>query len=325
MQQSLAVVLGFMSCLISSWVVPAAAQDGFPSRPIRVVVPTAAGGNLDLATRDLMREVSAIVGQPVLVENRPGASLLVGTQFVAKSAPDGYTLLAMSNTFATAPHLLTTAGYDPIKDFEGVGQMTISPLMLVVASSLPVTSVQGLMAMAKERPGQVSYGSAGLGSVLHMAPAMLLQQAGVTGLHVPYKGSVPALVDLTAGRITFVIAAVSDVAERVKAGQFRALGMATLKRSPLMPGVPAIAEAGFPGFELVAFGGLMAPAGTPREARARVHAALVKSMTPAMRERWAGNGVEVVGSESPEQFTTFVRQETARYGKLVRDLGIKPE
>jgi len=304
---------------------PAGAQENFPSRPIRITVPTAAGGNLDLGTRDLMREMSTLIGQPVLVENRPGASLLVGTQFVAKAAPDGYSLLAMSNTFATAPHLLTSAGYDPIKDFEGVGQMTISPLMLVVASSLPVTSIQGLLAMAKERPGQVSYGSAGLGSVLHMAPAMLMQQAGVTGLHVPYKGSVPALIDLSAGRITFVVAAISDVAERVKAGQFRALGMATLKRSPLMPSVPSIAEAGYPGFELVAFGGLMAPAGTPLEARARVHAALAKSMTPALRERWAAYGVEIAGSESPEQFTAFVRQETARYGKLVRELGIKPE
>ena len=325
MQLGVAVVLRGVFCGLALLALPAGAQEYFPSRPIRVTVPAAAGGNLDLGTRDLMREMSALIGQPVLVENRPGASLLVGTQFVAKAAPDGYSLLAMSNTFATAPHLLTSAGYDPIKDFEGVGQMTISPLMLVVASSLPVTSIQGLLAMAKERPGQVSYGSAGLGSVLHMAPAMLMQQAGVTGLHVPYKGSVPALIDLSAGRITFVVAAISDVAERVKAGQFRALGMATLKRSPLMPSVPSIAEAGYPGFELVAFGGLMAPAGTPLEARARVHAALAKSMTPALRERWAAYGVEIAGSESPEQFTAFVRQETARYGKLVKELGIKPE
>ena len=325
MQLGVAVVLRGVFCGLALLALPAGAQENFPSRPIRVTVPAAAGGNLDLGTRDLMREMSALIGQPVLVENRPGASLLVGTQFVAKAAPDGYSLLAMSNTFATAPHLLTSAGYDPIKDFEGVGQMTISPLMLVVASSLPVTSIQGLLAMAKERPGQVSYGSAGLGSVLHMAPAMLMQQAGVTGLHVPYKGSVPALIDLSAGRITFVVAAISDVAERVKAGQFRALGMATLKRSPLMPSVPSIAEAGYPGFELVAFGGLMAPAGTPLEARARVHAALAKSMTPALRERWAAYGVEIAGSESPEQFTAFVRQETARYGKLVKELGIKPE
>ena len=325
MQLGVAVVLRGVFCGLALLALPAGAQENFPSRPIRVTVPAAAGGNLDLGTRDLMREMSTLIGQPVLVENRPGASLLVGTQFVAKAAPDGYSLLAMSNTFATAPHLLTSAGYDPIKDFEGVGQMTISPLMLVVASSLPVTSIQGLLAMAKERPGQVSYGSAGLGSVLHMAPAMLMQQAGVTGLHVPYKGSVPALIDLSAGRITFVVAAISDVAERVKAGQFRALGMATLKRSPLMPSVPSIAEAGYPGFELVAFGGLMAPAGTPLEARARVHAALAKSMTPALRERWAAYGVEIAGSESPEQFTAFVRQETARYGKLVKELGIKPE
>ena len=319
------VVLCVLCCGLSAVAPSTGAQESYPSRPIRVVVPTAPGGNLDLATRDLMREMATVIGQSVVVENRPGASLLVGAQYVAKSAPDGYTLLAMSNTFATAPHLLSTAGYDPIKDFEGVGQMTISPLMLVVAGSSPVTSIHGLVALARERPGEVSYGSAGIGSTSHMAPAMLFLQAGVTALHVPYKGNAPALIDVGAGRVTFTIAAISDVAERVKAGQFRALGMATLKRSPLMPGVPAIAEAGYPGYELVAFAGLAAPAGTPREVRVRLHAALAKSMTPSVRERWAANGVEIAGSESADQFTAFIRQETARYGKLVRDLGIKPE
>ena len=325
MRRSLAVVLGAVFCVLTVLAPSVAAQENYPSRPIRVIVPTAPGGNLDLGTRDLMREMATVIGQPVVVENRPGASLLVGTQFVSKAAPDGYTLLAMSNTFATAPHLLTAAGYDPIRDFEGVGQMTISPLMLVVAASSPITSLQGLVALARERPGQVSYGSAGIGSTSHMAPAMLFLQAGATALHVPYKGNVPALVDVGAGRVTFAIAAISDVAERIKAGRFRALGMATLQRSPLMPGVPAIAEAGFPGYELVAFGGLVAPAGTPREIRARLHAALARSMTPAVRERWAANGVEIAGSESPDQFTAFIRQETARYGRLVKDLGIKPE
>ncbi len=320
-----AVVLCALCCCLSAVTPSTGAQESYPSRPIRVVVPTAPGGNLDLATRDLMREMATVIGQPVVVENRPGASLLVGAQFVAKSAPDGYTLLAMSNTFATAPHLLTTAGYDPIKDFEGVGQMTISPLMLVVASSSSVTSIQGLVAMARERPGEVSYGSAGIGSTSHMAPAMLFLQAGVTALHVPYKGNAPALIDVGAGRVTFTIAAISDVAERVKAGHFRALGMATMKRSPLMPGVPTIAEAGYPGYELVAFAGLAAPAGTPREARMRLHGALARSMTPAVRERWAANGVEISGSESADHFSAFIRTETARYGKLVKDLGIKPE
>lgn len=301
------------------------AQESFPSKPIRVVVGTAAGGNLDLGTRDLMREMSVVIGVPIIVENRPGASMLVGTQYAAKAAPDGYTLLAVSNTFATAPSLLTTAGYDPVRDFEGVGQMTVSPLMLVVAGNSPLTSIQDLVAQAKERPGQLSYGSAGIGSTSHMAPALLMLQAGASALHVPYKGNVPALVDLIGGRVTFVIAAISDVAERIKAGQFRALGMATLKRSPLMPGVPAISEAGYPGYELVAFGGLATPAGTPREVRVRLHAALTRAMTPALRERWAANGVEIRGSESPDQFSAFIRQETGRYARLVKDLGIKPE
>src|SRR6266705_1719173 len=207
----------------------------YPHRPIRIIVPLAAGGNVDIVARTLADQVSKSLGQPVLVENRPGASSLVGTQLVAKSAADGYTLLAIANTFATVPLIVPNPGYDPLKDFAGVTLTCLVPQVLVVNPSLPAQSVKELIALARARPGEISYASSGNGSTGHMAAELFNRQAGVKMLHVPYKGNSQAIVDVISGQVKMMFDQVSTSAPQIRAGKLRALAVTSSKRSPLLP------------------------------------------------------------------------------------------
>jgi len=236
----------------------------YPTKPVRIIVPFAAGGNVDLVARAIQPGLSAALGQQVIVDNRPGASALVGTHLVAKSPADGYTLLAMANTFAVVPSIIAKPGYDPLKDFAPVTLTCLVPQVLVVNTALPVRSIQQLVALAKSRPGEVSYASAGTGGTGHIAAELFGRHAGLKMLHVPYKGNAQAVVDVISGQVTMMFDQISTSFPHVQAGKLRALGVTSRKRSPLLPAIPTIDESGVPGFEDITFNGLVAPAGTPR-------------------------------------------------------------
>jgi len=305
---------------------PGALAQGFPAKPVRVIVPLVPGGNLDIVARAVSQRLSEGLGQQVIVENRPGASSLVGTQLVAKSPADGYTLLAMANTFASVPSVIAKPGYDPVKDFAGVSMTCKVPQVLVVTPTLPAKSVKELIALAKARPGELSYGSSGNGSTGHFAAELFNQQAGLKMLHVPYKGNAQALVDIMAGQVMLMFDQVSTSAPHTKAGKLRALGVTSRTPSNLFPGVPTIDEAGVKGYEAITFNGLLAPAGTPREVLARLQGEVAKAVAiPALRSSFLERGVELTASASPDEFTAYIREQVAVSAKLARNAGIKAQ
>ncbi len=298
----------------------------YPHRAIRIIVPVAAGGNVDIVARTLADQVSKSLGQTVLVENRPGASSLVGTQLVARSAPDGYTMLAVANTFATVPLIVANPGYDPLKDFTGVTLTCLVPQVLVVNPGLPAQSVKELVALAKSQPGKISYASSGNGSTGHMAAELFNRQAGVTMLHVPYKGNSQALIDVISGQVAMMFDQVSTSTPQIRAGKVRAIAVTSLARSPLLPDVPTVDEAGVPGYEDITFNGLVAPAGTPRDILLRLNRAVADAVhAPDLYNRFLERGVELKASASPEEFSDHIRAEFEKKGRLAREAGIKPE
>src|SRR6266516_3707767 len=298
----------------------------YPHRAIRIIVPLAAGGNVDIVARTLADQVSKSHGQPVLVENRPGASSLVGTQFVARSAPDGYTVLAVANTFATVPLLVASSGYYPLKDFTGITLTCLVPQVLVVNPAIPAQSVKELVALAKSQPGKISYASSGNGSTGHMAAELFNRQAGVTMLHVPYKGNSQALVDVISGQVAMMFDQVSTSTPQIKAGKVRAIAVTSLARSALLPEVPTVDEAGVPGYEDITFNGMVAPAGTPRAALVRLNRAVANAVSaPDLYNRFLERGIELKASSSPEEFTAHIKAEFEKKGRLAREAGIRPE
>jgi tripartite-type tricarboxylate transporter receptor subunit TctC len=298
----------------------------YPHRAIRIIVPLTAGGNVDIVARTVAEQISKSLGQAVIVENKPGASSLVGTQYVAKSAPDGYTLLAIANTFATVPLIVPSPGYDPLKDFAGITLTCLVPQVLIASPALPVRSVKELIALARSQPGKLSYASSGNGSTGHMAAELFSSQASVKMLHVPYKGNSQALVDVIGGQVTMMFDQVSTSAPQIKADKVRALAVTSLARSPLLPEVPTLDEAGVPGYEDITFNGLVAPAGTPREILARVNRAVAEAVrAPDLHKRFLERGIELVASGSPEEFTDYLKAEVEKKARLAREAGIKPE
>jgi putative tricarboxylic transport membrane protein len=295
----------------------------YPAKPVRIVVPLVPGGNLDIVARAVGQRLGEGLGQQVIVENRPGASSLVGTQYVAKAAPDGYTLLAMANTFTAVPAVIANPGYDPVKDFTGVTMTCKVAQVLVINPSLPVRSVKELVALAKARPGELSYASSGNGSTGHFAAELFNQKTGLKMLHVPYKGNAQAIVDIIAGQVMMMYDQVSTSAPLVKAGKLRALAVTSRTRSNLFPDLPTISEAGVKGYEAITFNGLLAPAGTPRDALARLQAEVAKAVAvPALRNTFLERGVELTASGSPEEFSSYVRSEVAANATLARNAGI---
>lgn len=303
----------------------ASAQSGpFPAKVVRIINPLAAGGNVDIVARGIAEQMSRLLGQQVLVENRPGASALVGTRYVKSQPADGYTLLAIANTFARVPAILKDAGYDPVKEFTGVSQTCDIPMVLVVNPSLPVRNFREFIALAKKRPGELTYGSSGIGATGHVAAEMLSQHAGIKLMHIPYKGNAPATTDLVGGQIMLMFDQVSTSAGYIKSGRLRALGVTSKKRSPLFPDLPTIDESGIKGFEDTTFNGLMAPAGTPQPILEKLQGTVVKAIAvSALQERFAGLGIPLVASASPDEFTAYIRKQVEDFARLAKTAGIE--
>ena len=298
----------------------------YPSRLIRFVVPVAPGGTVDIVARTLAQRLGESMGQQIIVENRPSASSLVGTQFVAKAAPDGYTLLATSTTFLSAPAIVPDPGYDPVRDFAAISLTCRVPMVLEVNPNLPARSVKELIALAKARPGELTYAAAGVGSTGHIAAEIFARRAGIRMLGVQYKGNSQSIVEVIGGQVMVMFDQVGTSAPYIKAGKLRPLAVTTRTRAPIFPDLPTIDEAGLPGYEDFTINALVAPAGTPRDILVRLNAEVAKAAAaPDLRKRFLDQGIELVASASPEEFAAYIKSEVARYAKLARDSGIKAE
>ena len=301
------------------------ASDPFPQRPVRVVIPAAAGGTLDIIARTLSPGMSEGFGQVVVVENRATASTTVAEEYVARATPDGHTMFMAGTSRATNPHLYTQLSYDPLRDLTSISLVATSGNALVTGPATPARTVQELIDLARSRPGELLYGTAAHGSSGHLAGELFNQLAGTKLTRVPYRGAAPALVDLLGGQIHMTFDNISVVIPHVRAGRLRALGVTSAARSTLMPEVPAIAEAGLPGYEVTARFGLTIPAKTPKSRIARLNSEVLRALAPApVRDRFANLGLEVVGS-SPEEYQRLTIQESDRLGRVIRAAGIKPQ
>jgi len=300
------------------------AQD-YPSRPVRIVVPFAPGGPNDIIVRLVAQNPTETWAQPFLVENRPGAGGNIGTDFVAKAAPDGHTLLSVGPGSLIINPLIGKVPYDTMRDFAPVTVMARAPNALVAHPSLPARSVKELIELARSQPGKVNYGSGGNGSTPHLAGAMFAAMAGIALTHVPYKGTAPATADLIGGQVQIAFLGIPTVLPHLKSGKLRVLAVTGKRRSPELPGVPTVDEAGVPGYELSPWYGLLAPAGTPRAIIGGLNAAVTQVLrTAEMKEKLAAQGAEVAGG-SPEEFATVIRADTSIWSRVVKDTGIRIE
>lgn len=298
----------------------------YPSKPIRIIVPVAPGGNVDIVARTLAAELNKSLGQTIIVENRPSTASIVGTQLVAKAAPDGYTLLAHSSTYFTAPTISANAGYDPIRDFAPITLTCKAPMFMEVHPSVPARSVADLVAIAKAQPGYVSNANSGNGSTGHMAGEVFASRAGIKLLNVFYKGSAQAVLDVISGQAMLMFDQISTSGPYVKSGRLRALAVTSLQRSPMFPNVAPMAESGYPGYEDVTLNFLLAPAGTPKEIINKLHAEVTKAyQQPELVKRFTERSIQLVASPSPEAFGEQIKSEVARLSKVARDAGIKAE
>jgi tripartite-type tricarboxylate transporter receptor subunit TctC len=301
------------------------AQQDYPNKPIRVIVPSVAGGGTDSSTRIVVGKLGESLGQRVVVDNRPGAGSIIGTEMVAKSPPDGYTLLAAISSMTIQPSMTRNLSFDPVKDFAPVSVFVRLPNMLVGHPSLQPRNVKELVAFAKARPGQLSFASAGTGSNLHLCMEMFLSMTGLKMVHVPYKGASQAVADVSAGYVPFMITNMITGTAQVKAGRLRAYGVTSAKRSDAAPDVPTIAEQGVTGYEAVQWYGLMAPAGTPREIVAKLHKGVVFALQDkAVKDLFHASGADPVGN-TPEEFSALVRSEVVKWAKVVKAAGLRPE
>jgi tripartite-type tricarboxylate transporter receptor subunit TctC len=302
----------------------AAFAQGYPSKPIRFVVPYPPGGPLDTIARLLGQKVSEGVKQPVIVENKPGAGGNIGADFVAKSLADGHTILMGAvATHAINPTLYAKIPYDPVRDFAPITQVASTPNVLVVNTSLPVSSVAELITHAKANPGKLNFGSGSTGSAGHLAGELFNSLAGVQMAHIPYKGAAPAMQDLIGGQIHLMFDNLASSLTQVRAGRVKALAVTTAKRSSLAPELPTIAESGLAGFDISTWFGIFAPAGTPREAIARLHAEFTRALAaPDVREKMLNMGAEPVGN-TPAEFATFIRAEVEKYARVIKASGAR--
>ncbi|MFB9269467.1 Bug family tripartite tricarboxylate transporter substrate binding protein [Bradyrhizobium erythrophlei] len=309
-------------CVLAS---PAQAND-FPSRPLKIVVPAAAGGPTHITAQLLADKMQASLGQPVIVEPKPGAGNNLGADYVAKSAPDGYTLLfATTGTHAINQTLFKKLPFDPIKDFEPVSLVVQYPLLLVVSPDLPVQSVKELIDYARKNPGKLNRASGGLGTSMHLSGELFVRQANIDAPHVPYKGSAPALNDLMGGHVQLMFDSMITAMPLVEGGKLRALAVTGKTRSPLLPDVPTVAEAGLPDYEATGWTGIVVPAGTPRDVVMKLNAAIVQAVkSPDLQEALKKQAAEPVGS-SPEEFAAFIRKETDKWATTIRAAGITVE
>jgi tripartite-type tricarboxylate transporter receptor subunit TctC len=311
-------------CIVSFSSAAPAAEPGFPSRPIRLLVGFSPGGGTDIAVRIIGKKLSEIWGQQVVVDNRAGAGGLVAFEIVARAIPDGYTLLAASPSFAIQPNLARKLPYDPIRDFAPITEATAAPYLLVIYPGIEAKSVKELIDLAKASPGKLNYASGGIGSAQHLAAELFVFMAGVNIVHVPFKGAVN-IPEVIAGRVQMLFSGLPQGMPHVQAGRLRALGVTTLKRSPAVPNVPTIAEAGMPGYDVTIWYGIFATGGTPRPIVDKLNAGWVQALRSAeVRQQLTAIGLEPVGGSSA-QFGNLVRTEIEQWGKVIKRAGIKPE
>ena len=316
------VAIAVLTIAASLWT-PLASAQTYPAKTIRVIVPLAAGGPGDVLTRAMGQKLAEQTGQAVVIDNRPGANTNVGTEFVAKAPADGYTLLSTANPLTTNPSLYPALPYDPIRDFAPVTPIGLTPLLLVVHPSLPVKSVQDLIALAKAKPAQLNYGSAGNGSALHLAGEMFNSVARVKLVHVPYKGVTNAFSDLLGGQISIMFPGAPIALPQVKAGKLRALGTTGARRIAAAPELPAIAESALPAYEVSVWYGVLAPAGTAAPVISRLHGEISRIVQlQDIKDRWATLGAEPVHN-TPEQFASFLKADVGKWARVVREAGVK--
>ena len=297
----------------------------YPAKTVRIIIPYPPGGGNDIIGRAIADELTKRLGQQFIVDNRPGASTIIGAEAVARAAPDGYTLfVASQTTFAIVPNLRSKLPYDPARDFEPVSLLATQPYTLVVHPSLPVTTVKQLIALAKSRPGKIEYASPSIGTGGHLSAELFKVKTGTDLLHIPYKGAGPAVADLLGGHVSVMFATASSVHPQVVNGKLRALGTTSAKRTAALPQVPTIAET-VPGFETTQWIAMHGPRGTPREVVERLNTAISASMkSPEFRERMNSQGYDAESS-TPQQLAQRIKSEFARFGKLIRDIGLKDQ
>jgi len=299
---------------------------GYPAKTVRVIVPYPPGGGNDIIARAVTDELTKRTGQQFFVDNRPGASTIIGAELAAKAPPDGYTLFVSSQTtLAIVPNLKSKVPYDPLRDFEPVSMLATQPYLLVVHPSLPVRTVKDLIALAKSRPGKIVYGSSGIGTGGHLSTELFKSMTHVDIVHVPYKGGAQAATDLMGGHTTLMFATMSSVYQQAMNGKLRAVAITSAKRSPAAPNVPTVAESGVPGFETVQWIAMSAPRATPKNIIDRLNTELVAgNKSPELRERLTSQGYDPEVC-TPQQLADYIKVEHARFGKLIRSIGMKDE
>ena len=316
------IVLCLCACAGIVMTSGAAQAETYPSRPIRIVVPFPPGGGVDLVARVIGQQLTAQMGQPVIIENKPGASANIGADYVAKAKPDGYTILCAANGLASNVTLFPHTPFNALRDFAPITKVGSAPLIIIVAKDFPAKTLKDLIAMARKEPGKLAYGSAGNGSSQHLGGEMLKLAAKIDVLHVPYKGGAPAMTDLLAGRISYMVQNPLEALPHLKAGQLRALAVAGDKRMALFPDVPTAAEAGLPGYEAPVWWGFVAPVKTPKAVVAKLNAEIVKALAaPAVKDRLTQLGVAIEG-DTPEQFGQFLKADVTKYAKVIKTAGI---
>jgi tripartite-type tricarboxylate transporter receptor subunit TctC len=295
----------------------------YPSAPLRIVVPFTPGGGTDILARMIAQKLNESWGQPVVVDNRPGASGTVGTAYVAKAAPDGHTLLIVPAGYAGNPSLYKKLPYDQTRELAPVSRLASGPLVLVVHPSLPVKSVKDVIALARSRPGEINFGSSGAGTLPHLSAELFNSMSGIKMVHIPYKGAGAAVTDVMAGRVPVYFMNILQSLSLIKAGKLRALGVTTPERTPIAPEIPAIAEAGLKGFDMTNWYGMLVPAATQRDVIVKLSAEVARVLKlPDLRSRLADDGMTVVAS-TPGEFADFLARETAKFARVIEAAGIK--
>jgi len=327
--KSMTQALGLMLAAVTLQAHPALAADlstQYPNKPIRFIMPYPVGGSIDLSGRVIAQQLGDNLGQQIVVDNRTGAGGTLGTEQAAHAAPDGYTIvMGGTGTLAISPGLGRKLGYDPLTDFAPVTLLATTPYVLVVHPSVPANSVRELIALAKSQPGKLIYASGGSGSAPHLIGEIFRAKAGVNVLHVPYKGSTPAKIDLMGARVQMFFTGIPSVSSELRAGTLRAIGVTSAKRAPALPELATIAESGVPGFDVSPWFGMLAPAHTPQSLVRRLnHETLKVLQTPSIRDRLVRDGVEPVGN-TPQEFAVFIRSEMKKWAQAVKDSGAKVE
>ena len=295
----------------------------FPSKPLRLVVGSTPGGGTDISARLIAPKMSEQLGQQVVVENRPGATTTIGVNYVVRSAPDGYTMLMGVSSLAINPHILKNVPYDALTDLAPVTQVLVAPNIMVAHPSLPIRTVKDLVAFARPRPGQLNFAAGGAGSSQHLAIELFLYMTGTKIVHVPYKGQGMALIDVVAGQVSLMMANVISALPHVRSARLRALGVTGSKRTTVAPDIPTIAEAGVPGYEVLQWYGVLAPAATPREIIGRLHGVIAHAVQdPKIRERIVADAGEPVGN-TPDEFSAILRADYKKWGDVIRKAGIR--